>query len=150
MARATLVNPQGNEVGEVELRDTPNGVLLHATLVGVPPGTHAFHLHTTGACRPDFSAAGGHFAPDGHAHGFLDPKGPHAGDLPNIVVPDSGRLEFETIARGARLEGDDAALLDDDGAAVMIHAGPDDYRSQPAGAAGSRIACGVVEDGSQS
>ncbi|WP_200382348.1 superoxide dismutase family protein [Thiococcus pfennigii] len=142
MAGATLRDPDGNQVGTVSLRETPNGLLLHARLVGLPPGTHAFHLHETGVCEPPFKSAGGHFNPDDSAHGFLVEDGPHAGDMPNIHVPDGGTLEFEVLTLAAALKPD---LLDDDGAAVVIHEGADDYESQPSGAAGPRIACGVID-----
>lgn len=143
-ARATLRDPSGTEVGSVELRDTPAGVLVHADITGLPSGTHAFHIHAVGLCEAPFASAGGHFDPGDRAHGFLDPAGPHAGDLPNIHVPDSGRLEVEMLDARVRLATGDAAILDADGAAIVIHEGPDDYRSDPAGAAGPRIACGVV------
>lgn len=143
-AHATLRNPEGQVVGEVSLTDTPNGVLVHATLDGVPPGAHAFHIHQVGRCAPDFSAAGGHLGLDDASHGFLVEGGPHAGDLPNVFVPASGQLEVELRAPAARLRQGPHALLDADGAAIVMHAGPDDYRSQPAGAAGGRIACGAV------
>lgn len=138
---ATLHDPDGAEVGTVTLTGTPNGVLVRAELDGLPAGTHAFHLHETGACAPDFGAAGGHMNPGNWPHGLLDPDGPHAGDMPNVHVPESGALTVEVFATGATIED----LTDDDGAAVVIHAGADDYRTDPAGAAGDRIACGVVE-----
>ena len=94
----------------------------------------------------DFKAAGGHFKGENEAHGLLVGEGPHGGDMPNIHVPDSGALMIEVLNERVSLDGDDATLLlDSDGAAVMIHSGPDDYESQPSGAAGDRIACGVIE-----
>lgn len=137
---ATLHDPDGEEVGQVSLAGAPRGILVKAELDGLPPGEHAFHLHETGACEPDFGAAGGHLNPDGLAHGFLSPDGMHAGDMPNIHVPRSTSLTVEVFATGASVE----ALLDSDGSAVVIHAGPDDYATDPAGAAGDRIACGVI------
>ncbi len=138
---ATLHDPEGEEVGTVTLAGTPNGLLVEAELDGLAPGEHAFHLHETGACEPDFGAAGGHLNPDGNAHGILSEGGMHAGDMPNIHVPRSTSLTVEVFATGALVE----ALLDGDGSAVVIHAGADDYATDPAGAAGDRIACGVVE-----
>jgi Cu-Zn family superoxide dismutase len=140
-AVAVLEDPDGAEVGSVRLRQTPNGVLIHAGFVRMPEGTHGLHVHETGACEPPFDSAGGHLNPDGAAHGFLDPDGPHAGDLPNVHVPRSGRLEVEMF--NARLAL--GQMLDDDGAAIVVHEGPDDYATDPAGAAGPRIACGVIE-----
>lgn len=138
---ATLRDTGGDEVGRVTLTGTPNGLLVEADLDGVPTGEHAFHLHETGACEPDFEAAGGHLNPDGGSHGILSAGGPHAGDMPNIHVPRSTTLTVEVVATGASIE----ALTDGDGSAVVIHDGPDDYATDPAGDAGDRIACGVVE-----
>lgn len=141
-AEAKMHNRDGESVGSVMLRETPNGVLVHATFTALPGGTHAFHFHESGQCEPTFKSAGGHFNPDGSAHGFLVEDGPHAGDMPNIHVPDSGELEIEVMSGVQALMPD---LLDDDGAAFIVHDGADDYSSQPSGAAGARIACGVIE-----
>ncbi len=141
-ARAAMANANGESVGEVELSQTPHGTLLHAKLTGLPPGAHAFHVHTVGKCEPPFKSAGGHFNPDGVKHGILAEDGVHAGDMPNIHVPESGALEIEVLNTLLTL---DASLFDDDGAAIVIHDGPDDYKTDPAGAAGPRIACGVIE-----
>ncbi len=141
-ARAAMANANGESVGEVVLSQTPHGTLLHAKLTGLPPGAHAFHVHTVGKCEPPFKSAGGHFNPDGVKHGILAEDGVHAGDMPNIHVPESGALEIEVLNTLLTL---DASLFDDDGAAIVIHDGPDDYRTDPAGAAGPRIACGVIE-----
>ena len=141
-ARAAMANANGESVGEVVLSRTPHGTLLHAKLTGLPPGAHAFHVHTVGKCEPPFKSAGGHFNPDGVKHGILAEDGVHAGDMPNIHVPESGALEIEVLNTLLML---DASLFDDDGAAIVIHDGPDDYKTDPAGAAGPRIACGVIE-----
>lgn len=141
-ARAAMANANGESVGEVVLSQTPHGTLLHAKLTGLPPGAHAFHVHTVGKCEPPFKSAGGHFNPDGVKHGILAEDGVHAGDMPNIHVPESGALEIEVLNTFLML---DASLFDDDGAAIVIHDGPDDYKTDPAGAAGPRIACGVIE-----
>lgn len=147
-AHATLHDRQGKEVGQVLLRASPHGVLLDVSLDGVPPGRHALHIHTTGKCEPPFASAGGHFDDDAHAHGFLAAGGPHAGDLPNVIVPASGKLEVEVFDGRAHLDDGARRLLDADGAAIVIHEGPDDYVTDPAGAAGPRIACGVIASGS--
>lgn len=141
-ARAAMANANGESVGEVVLSRTPHGTLLHAKLTGLPPGAHAFHVHTIGKCEPPFKSAGGHFNPDGVKHGILAEDGVHAGDMPNIHVPESGALEIEVLNTFLML---DTSLFDDDGAAIVIHDGPDDYKTDPAGAAGPRIACGVIE-----
>jgi len=145
-ASASLKGPDGGDRGTVTFAQTPAGVVITAELTGLPPGVHAFHLHQTGACTPDFGAAGGHYNPAGAEHGFMAAGGPHAGDMPNIHVPDSGNLTIEVLNPNVSLgESDPATLFDDDGSAVVIHDGADDYSSQPSGAAGNRIACGVVE-----
>lgn len=144
-AHAALADPSGASVGSVSLRETPHGVMLDVDLTGLPGGTHAFHIHATGACAPDFTAAGGHYNPAGHKHGIDNPEGKHAGDMPNIHVPESGALRFEVLASEVTLKADAPnTLFDADGSAIVIHAGPDDYASDPAGDAGARIACGVV------
>lgn len=140
-ARADMMDTEGGSVGVVELRQTPHGALLHAKLENLPAGAHAFHVHTVGDCTPPFSSAGGHFNPGGKKHGFDAADGMHAGDMPNIHVPESGQLEIEILNVLLML---DETLFDDDGAAIVIHEGPDDYVSDPAGAAGARIACGVI------
>ncbi len=140
-AMAKLKNPKGESVGEVRLMETPHGTLLHARFSNLPPGAHAFHVHTVGKCEPPFKSAGGHFNPGGEKHGFLAADGLHVGDMPNIHVPASGSLEIEVLNTLLKL---DSSLFDADGAAIVLHAGPDDYKSDPAGAAGGRIACGVI------
>lgn len=144
-AQAILHDRSGKQVGAVTLQDTPNGVLVRASLEGLPPGVHAFHIHEKGVCQPPFTSAGGHFNPTGKEHGFLNPRGPHAGDLPNIVVPASGQLKLEVLDPWVHVGHGEANLLDADGSSLVIHQGPDDYRTQPAGDAGERIACGVIE-----
>jgi superoxide dismutase, Cu-Zn family len=145
-AHAVLKDKDGKEVGKAELTNTPSGVLIRLTLDGVRPGTHAFHIHAVGKCEPpDFKSAGGHFNPDGTKHGLMNEEGPHAGDMPNLHVPDSGKLTVEVLNEMVTLDAE-PALLDQDGSALVIHAGADDYRSDPAGNAGDRIACGVITE----
>ncbi len=143
-AMAKLSNAEGKSVGLVVL-DEPvrgNGVIVDAMLTNMPEGEHAFHVHETGACDPpDFTSAGGHFNPTGLEHGIRNPEGMHAGDLPNIHVPPSGELRDEMFAVNLSL---DDRLFDEDGASIVIHAGGDDYTTDPAGDAGPRIACGVI------
>ncbi len=142
-ATAVLKDPDGKTVGTVTLTAVPTGVLLDADLKDFPPGDHAFHIHGTGKCTPpDFKSAGGHFNPEEDKHGLMAEAGPHAGDMPNLHVPDSGRLRVEVLNQMVSLPG----LLGGEGTAIVIHEGPDDYRSDPAGAAGPRIACGVIEN----
>ena len=143
-ANADLKNAQGDAVGRVTLTETPHGVLMHASLMGLPEGTHAFHIHQTGACAPPFTSAGGHFNPTTKQHGIENAMGMHAGDLPNVQVPADGKLTFDVLAPGVTLGAGPNSLLKQGGTAIVMHASADDYTSDPAGSAGARIACGVV------
>jgi Cu-Zn family superoxide dismutase len=142
-ASAELHNPDGELIGEVLIRDTAHGALLHARLLDLPPGAHAFHIHETGKCQPPFKSAGGHYNPGDTDHGLDDPDGRHAGDMPNVHVPASGKTKLEILNEAVRV----GELLDaKGGTAIVMHEGPDDYRTNPAGAAGARIACGVIRE----
>lgn len=139
---------QGEGVGgAVTLTETASGaILVRIEASGFEPGWHGFHIHENGICTGDFESAGGHVAA-GLSHGLAAQDGPHPGDLPNIYVHDDGVVRAEFFTRGVTLSAEgDVRLLDDDGAAVVIHAGPDDYTSQPSGNAGARVACGVLGD----
>jgi superoxide dismutase, Cu-Zn family len=143
-ATAVLKDAKGNEVGKAELTATPSGVLISLNLSAVPAGEHAFHIHAVGKCEPpDFKSAGPHFNPDEKKHGLMNAEGPHAGDMPNLHVPGDGKIQVEVLDPMVTLNKM-APLLDQDGSALVIHAGVDDYVSDPAGNAGDRIACGVV------
>lgn len=145
-AHGTLHLADGREVGGVTLTQTTAGVLMTADLSGMPAGTHGIHFHAVGQCAaPDFASAGGHFNPAMKMHGLRSANGPHAGDLPNIHVPESGMLRVELIAPNVRLGAGPGTLFDADGAAIVIHALADDYQTDPAGGSGSRIACAVLE-----
>jgi Cu-Zn family superoxide dismutase len=141
--RTALSDVSGRRVGDANLQQLPHGVLIIADFASLPSGTHAIHIHETGQCTPPFTTAGGHFNPTGARHGFRDASGPHAGDLPNIHVPASGVLRVELMVPGLTLTGD-GGVLDADGGALVVHQFADDYASDPAGASGDRIACGVV------
>ncbi|MBI5441606.1 MAG: superoxide dismutase family protein [Deltaproteobacteria bacterium] len=143
-ARAELVDSKGKSAGTVLLTQTPQGVLLSVRVSKLPPGVHALHIHEVGKCEPPFTTAGGHFNPGGKKHGLSNPEGMHAGDLPNLHVSKQGKAEVEVFATGVTLSPGATSLLDDDGSAIVLHAGPDDYATDPAGKAGDRIACGVV------
>lgn len=143
-AEAEMRGPDGAAMGTVELTQGPNGVLISADVYGLSPGPHGFHIHAVGACSPDFTAAGGHFAPDGEGHGFMHADGSHAGDLPNIHAGADGSARADHFTSKLTLApGGDASLFDEDGSAVIIHAGPDSYGAEPG--AGDRVACGVIE-----
>ena len=141
----SLIGSDGQIVGNATLTQEADGVRIRLNVTGIPIGTHAVHLHTVGRCEgPAFTTAGGHFNPGMKQHGNLNPMGDHAGDLPNLVVGDDHRGTLDAVRAGLRLLDGAAPLLDADGAALMVHAGPDDFMSDPAGNAGGRIACGVV------
>ena len=145
VATAAMVDQQGRAVGTATLVEQDAGYALRLSVSNIAPGAHGFHLHTVGRCDlPDFQSAGGHLNPGNHEHGSLNPRGKHLGDLPNIIVPASGRLTTEIALNGSHDE-QVRELFDGDGTAVMIHARPDDYRSDPTGGAGARIACGVLQ-----
>ncbi|HEX3157110.1 MAG TPA: superoxide dismutase family protein [Gemmatimonadaceae bacterium] len=145
-AHATLRTADGRPAGTVTLVDLGGtGVLVRASFTNLPAGPHALHFHDVGLCEPPFTTAGGHFNPSGRQHGFLNPQGEHAGDLPNFTAAADGTANLETLAPSVSLGSGAGSLLGGDGTAMMVHATGDDYRSDPAGNAGDRIACGVVE-----
>lgn len=145
-ARATLAAPDGRVMGEVTLTQTATGVLISAEVTGLSRGAHGFHIHGTGVCSPDFTAAGSHFAPGGKPHGFLHEDGPHAGDLPNIHAGEGGNARADYFTTAITLDaGPDHSLFDEDGSAFIVHAEPDDYLD--VASAGARIACGVIARG---
>ena len=144
IARADLKMGDGKAVGEATLRETPNGVLVKIVVHDLAAGPHAFHIHTSGKCDGlDFATAGGHFAPGGTHHGLLTQIPPHAGDLPNLFVGADGRASVELLV-AVTLGPGERSLLDADGSALVLHAGADDYMTDPTGNAGGRVACGVI------
>jgi superoxide dismutase, Cu-Zn family len=146
-ATAAVKDASGKELGTVTLSDSSGRIIASGQLTGLPRGEHAIHLHTVGKCAPPkFETAGDHWNPTGREHGTQNPNGPHLGDLPNFSVAQNSSGRVEVTAPGGTLRGANP-LLDSDGAAVVVHAKPDDYKSQPSGNSGDRIACGVVEGG---
>lgn len=143
-ATARMRSASGRDIGTLTLTDAGQGIVLTGRLTGLPPGGHAIHLHAVGKCDPPaFKAAGGHWNPTNRQHGSESSNGPHLGDLLNLSVEQDSSVTVQATTPGGTLRGDDA-LGDADGAALIVHAGVDDYRSQPSGGAGERIACGVV------
>jgi Cu-Zn family superoxide dismutase len=145
-APMALVNSAGQSIGTVRAWQTAGGVSFRISASGLPHGIHGLHVHAVGRCDPpDFASAGGHWNPAGKKHGMNNPAGPHAGDLPNVEVAANGVLTATVTLPGATM----ASLLDADGAALVLHAGPDDYATDPSGNSGARIACAVIQPGAE-
>jgi Cu-Zn family superoxide dismutase len=141
VATATLKDAQGRTVGTAQITEQGPMLGLRVQVTGLPAGQHGIHLHATGVCAaPDFTSAGGHVNPANREHGLANPSGPHAGDLPNLPVAANGAGQLVTLTDRVTFD----QLFDDDGAAVVIHAKPDDQQTSPAGNSGARIACGVL------
>lgn len=140
-----LLAADGPQVGSVQLSQVDDSIVIRARVSGLPAGVHGIHVHAVGRCeRPDFTSAGGHWNPRQRQHGTENPAGPHLGDMPNLTVgvDGTGAVEFRipgTIRTGA------TPLLDADGASVVLHEKADDYRTDPSGNSGARIACAVLE-----
>jgi Cu-Zn family superoxide dismutase len=142
-----LMTADGAEAGTATFRQAHHGVIIALDLANLTPGPHGLHLHETGACTPDFKAAGGHYNPQDAEHGFDTAGGHHVGDLPNIIVADDGTARGDVFVPKVSLTGSDDdhnpnSLSDADGSAIMVHAGADDYRDMAS--SGDRVACGVI------
>lgn len=145
-AAAEILGRDGAVLGRAQLTETPRGVLIEMGFEGLSEGVHAFHIHEVGACDPsdEFKSAGGHFNPTHAKHGFLAEGGAHLGDLPNIHAPADASFVVEIFVSGLTLAEGPGTLFDEDGSSLVVHEHRDDYVSDPAGAAGPRIACGVI------
>lgn len=147
-ATAVLRGGDGVEHGTAKVAETAEGLHVWINVTGIPAGEHGAHIHMTGTCTaPDFASAGGHWNPTAHQHGLNNPQGMHMGDMPNLTVGSDGTGTLDYVIKGGTLVSGANPLLDADGAAVVIHAKPDDLKSDPAGNAGGRIACGVLAKG---
>jgi Cu-Zn family superoxide dismutase len=149
-ATADLRTAAGQSVGTAQLIQVGNVVRIVLDARGLPPGLHAVHVHAVGKCDPpDFTSAGPHFNPTGKQHGALNPQGSHAGDLPNLNVGGDGSGRLETASEQITLGTGPTSLWDADGSALVIHAAPDDFKTDPTGNSGARIACGVITKASK-
>lgn len=141
-AVAILHDASGKDVGRASATEVAGGIRFTIDAMGLPPGTHGAHVHMTGLCdAPAFTTAGGHWNPTQRKHGSMNPQGPHEGDLPNLVIDNGGRGTIGAVIPGATM----SALLDPDGAAMVVHAKADDLMTDPSGNSGDRIACGVFK-----
>ena len=144
LASGTLRTATGAPAGTVVLLASGDDVIVNVAAVGLVPGTHGIHLHAVGSCTaPDFASAGGHLNPHAMQHGTANPAGSHLGDLPNLVIDSRGVGAVSAKLRDDRIRAE-AELFDADGTAVVIHADPDDYKTDPSGNSGKRIACAVL------
>ena len=145
-ARADILGPDGNSVGEAVFQQGTIGAMVNIKVKGLPAGKHGLHLHTLGTCEHDhdYKTAEGHIDPSDKEHGYFNASGPEVGDLPNLYVHEDGTAQVELFLPQINVSGYGTVLLDDDGSSVMIHEGPDDHTTQPIGGSGARIACGVI------
>jgi superoxide dismutase, Cu-Zn family len=145
-ATADMRSASGARYGILTLSPSPAGVRIDGALTNMPPGVHGIHFHQVGRCdAPDFATAGPHLNPAGAQHGLEHPRGPHAGDLPNLSANAAGQMVVDVATPRVSLSTDrPAGLFDADGTALVIHADPDDQRTDPSGNSGERIVCGVI------
>lgn len=147
-AMGEIKNVSGEKVGMATLSETNGGVALNVDITNMAPGTYAIHIHNVASCTPpDFKSAGSHFNPDKKQHGLKNPKGPHSGDLPNLVVNATSKAVLDYSLAGANLSdgASPRSLLAGKGTALVIHAKADDEKTDPSGQAGDRIACAAFK-----
>jgi Cu-Zn family superoxide dismutase len=145
-AHANIVNAQGQNIGTATIRQADGGIRIDVHVSQLPPGIHGIHVHTVGKCEgPAFTSAGGHLNPTSKKHGKDNPEGPHAGDLLNIQVDASGNGKASLLNPNITLGDGPNSLFHEGGTAIVIHEKADDYKTDPAGNSGARIACGVIE-----
>ncbi len=141
-----LSDAKGKSIGTAKLSADPGGVKITLAVKGLTPGDHAIHVHETAKCdAPDFKSAGGHFNPAHKKHGSANPEGPHAGDMPNFTVDAKGASTASLVAANLTLDEGAHSVFTSGGTALVIHDKADDFKTDPAGAAGDRIACGLIK-----
>lgn len=147
LGSAEIKDAFGRNYGVLYFAQAPGGVEVFGELHNIQPGEYGMHLHAVGICDSavQFTSAGAHWNPDGHQHGLNNPNGPHLGDLPNLVGGPDSIAHVQVMSMGGKFAGDSNALMDADGAAIIIHLQPDDYVTDPVGNAGPRGACGVIK-----
>ena len=144
----SIIDTSGKSIGTATFTQRKGGVEIMVKVSGLPPGKHGMHIHENGKCEtPGFATAGSHYNPTGKHHGASPPQGKHIGDLPNLDVKEDGTAKSTSIAKGATLGKGATSLLKEGGTALVIHAQPDDEKTDPTGNSGDRIACGVVGAG---
>lgn len=148
IATASLFDTSGTRVGLVTLSEVGGKGWMGISVAGLSPGQHGMHIHETGACTPPgFESAGSHFNPTSKKHGLLNPEGPHAGDLPNLVVEADGSADTTVTVAVSLLAQGSGSMIGAQKRAFVIHADPDDQQTDPSGSSGSRVVCGVIERG---
>ena len=146
-ATAPVKNAAGRDLGTLTLADSgQSGIRVSGRLTGLPPGEHGIHIHMVGQCAAPFESAGAHWNPTSRQHGSQNPQGPHLGDMMNITAGADSSADVSVMTSGGSLRATNG-LMDADGASVVVHAAADDYRTDPSGNSGARIACGVVAGG---
>jgi len=146
---AEVIGGKGEKIGTVQIKQGPHGIVLRIGLEkgALSPGWHGVHFHEHGDCsdHSEFTKSKGHINPEGKEHGFLNPKGPHPSDLPNIYAQADGSSQAEILVAGVSLSGGKVNLEDEDGSAIIFHANPDDHLTQPIGGAGARVGCALIK-----